>query len=60
MKKLLGMLLGSILLGSILMLILGAVNWFIDWATMDEGRFILSMIIIGYVVVKMIKRELEL
>ena len=42
------------------MLLLGAVNWFIDWATMDEGRFILSMIIIGYVVVKMIKRELEL
>lgn len=60
MKKLVGLLLGSAVFTAIIMGILGAINWFIDWACADKGRYILSMIIIGYVVVKMIKKELEL
>lgn len=60
MKKLVGLLLGSTIATATVMGILGAINWFIDWSTADEGRFILAIIIIGYVVAKMIKKELEL
>lgn len=60
MKKLLGLLLGSVIATAIVLGILSMVSWFIDWVCLDSGRYILAMIIIGYVVVKMIKKELEL
>lgn len=60
MKKLVGLLLGSIILGAIIFGVLGAINWLIEWACADSGRYVLTMGIIGYVVAKMIKRELDL
>lgn len=60
MKKLIGMLLGGVILATIIMGILSMISWFIDWVCLDKGRYILAMIIIGYIVVKMVKKELEL
>ena len=60
MKKLVGLLLGSTIATATVMGILGAINWFIDWVCADQGRYILTMIILGYVIAKMIKKELEL
>ncbi|MBQ2884957.1 MAG: hypothetical protein IJE43_14500 [Alphaproteobacteria bacterium] len=60
MKKLVGLLLGSVIATAIVMGVLSMISWFIDWACADQGRYILAMIIIGYVVAKMIKKELEL
>lgn len=60
MKKLIGLLLGSIILGAVIMLILGAISWFIDWVCLDNGRYILAMVIIGYIVKRLIMEELDM
>lgn len=60
MKKLVGLLLGSMIATAIVTGVLSIISWFIDWACADQSRYILAMIIIGYVIAKMIKKELEL
>lgn len=60
MKKLVGLLLGSMITTAIVIGVLSMINWFIDWVCADQGRYILAMIILGYVIAKMIKKELEL
>jgi len=59
MKNLLiNVLVGVVLVGVILGVInlLGAVA---NWLMADTGRYILGMVILGYVVIKMIKKELD-
>lgn len=60
MKKLVGLLLGSVIFTAIILGILGLINWFIDWVCLDTGRWVLAIGIIGYFVARLINKELEL
>ena len=59
MKKFLGTILGSVILGSIILGIIALLGWLVDWLCVDKGRFILGLIILGYIVYKLMKEELD-
>ena len=59
MKKLLGLLLGGCIGTTVLLGCIGLLGGLVEWLCVDKGRFILGLIILGYIVYKLMKEELD-
>lgn len=57
MKKIVKMLLGTIVLGAIIVGALGVIGFVSEWLMEDNGRYLLGMGILGYIVYRCFKAE---